>query len=63
MNKDNKPTVSYDGSIFTTLQLIFLVLKLTGLIDWSWWLVFTPFFASIVIAIIITIILIYLTRD
>ena len=46
MNKDNKPTVSYDGSIFTTLQLIFLVLKLTGLIDWSWWLVFTPFFAS-----------------
>ena len=63
MNKDNKPTVSYDGNIFTTLQLIFLVLKLTGLIDWSWWLVFTPIFASIIIAIIITIILFYLTRD
>ena len=24
---------------------IFLVLKLTGYIDWSWWYVFSPFYA------------------
>ena len=29
-------------SIFTILFLIFLVLKLTGKIDWSWWWVTSP---------------------
>jgi hypothetical protein len=30
------------GSIFTILFLIFLVLKLTGTITWSWWWVTAP---------------------
>ena len=29
------------------LQVVFLVLKLTGLIDWSWWLVLVPLLADI----------------
>jgi len=29
-------------SIFTVLTLIFVVLKLCGVINWSWWLVFLP---------------------
>ena len=29
------------------LQVVFLVLKLTGLIDWSWWLVLVPLWTDI----------------
>jgi len=29
-------------SVLTILTLIFIVLKLTDVIDWSWWLVLTP---------------------
>lgn len=54
MNNDkDKVNVSYEGNLFSTLQLIFLTLKLAGLVDWSWWFVFTPFFASIIVALLI----------
>ena len=33
--------------ISAVLQIVFLVLKLTGLIDWSWWLVLVPLWADI----------------
>ena len=29
-------------SFFSALTLIFVVLKLVGVISWSWWLVFIP---------------------
>ena len=28
--------------IWASLQVAFIVLKLCGVIDWSWWLVFAP---------------------
>ena len=31
---------------FTVLTLIFITLKLCGLIDWSWWLVLAPIWIS-----------------
>ena len=52
-NNKDKVNVSYEGNLFSTLQLIFLTLKLAGLVDWSWWFVFTPFFASVVVALLI----------
>ena len=30
--------------LFTVLGLIFIVLKLTNVIDWSWWLVLLPIY-------------------
>ena len=49
MNKKEDNTISISGSnIFTTLQLIFLTLKAAGLVDWSWWFVFTPLFAELI---------------
>ena len=33
--------------ISAVLQIVFLVLKLTGLIDWSWWLVLVPLWTNI----------------
>ena len=44
MSKESK---SSGLGISAVLQIVFLVLKLTGLIDWSWWLVLVPLWADI----------------
>jgi hypothetical protein len=36
-----------------TLTIVFVVLKLTGLIDWSWWYVLLPFYAPIILSLLI----------
>jgi hypothetical protein len=41
--------LSLGGSLFT----IFLILKLTNLIDWSWWWVTVPLWGGITLAFII----------
>lgn len=43
-------------SICTVLLLIFLVLKLTGTINWSWWWVLAPLWAPLAIVVFILII-------
>ena len=39
--------------LFGTLGVVFIVLKLVGVIDWSWWWVLSPFwiFAALVLLI------------
>lgn len=37
------------------LFLIFLVLKLTGYIDWSWWWVTAPMWAGVILVLIVVI--------
>ena len=44
MNKESK---SSGLGILAVLQIVFLVLKLTGLIDWSWWVVLVPLWTDI----------------
>ena len=39
-------------SFIEALQLVFIVLKLCGVIKWSWWLVLTPLWASLVFLLI-----------
>jgi len=41
----------------TVLFLIFLILKLTHTIDWSWWWVFSPLWIPIAMIILFTIII------
>jgi hypothetical protein len=41
------------GSTLTILGIVFIVLKLTGNIDWSWFWVLSPFFASIAITLFV----------
>jgi len=36
-------------SMLQLLTVIFVTLKLIDKIDWSWWLVFSPFIAQIVL--------------
>ena len=38
----DKTTTSLGGGFLNLLTLIFVTLKLTGFIDWSWWLVLSP---------------------
>lgn len=39
------------------LTIVFIVLKLTGFIAWSWWWVFSPIWISILLVIAILIII------
>ena len=43
------------------LQILFIVLKLTGLIDWTWVQVFIPTFISIGLAALIIIVTVTIT--
>ena len=38
------------------LQIVFIVLKVTGLITWSWWMVFIPLWIELSIILIVLII-------
>jgi hypothetical protein len=40
------------GILFGTLFIIFLILKLTGVINWSWWWVIAPLFIGILLWVI-----------
>ncbi len=45
------------GIGFTSLLLLaFIVLKLTNVINWSWWWVLSPFWIPVVIVIVLLII-------
>ena len=37
------------------LQLLFILLKVFGVIDWSWWLVFAPLLGEIAVSLIVLI--------
>jgi len=47
--KTKKPIVSYNGGIdiFGLLLVLFVGLKLTGHIDWSWWWVTVPLWGPV----------------
>lgn len=40
-------------SFITLLQVVFITLKITDQIDWSWWIVLLPFIVSFVINFVI----------
>ena len=49
-----KTTVNTNSiGFFGLLTLIFITLKLTGYIDWSWWLVLLPLFIPVIIIFVI----------
>ena len=50
MSKSKKEVASGGFGLGTVLFLIFLVLKLTNTIDWSWWWVTAPLWIPFLIA-------------
>lgn len=53
-----KPVASFGGITFLQLlTIVFVVLKLTKYIDWSWWWVLAPLWAPVVLVIAVMFIL------
>jgi len=55
IEKDNQtPNITYiNSSILTILFVVFVTLKLTGNIDWSWWWVISPLWLPIAILLVV----------
>ncbi len=53
----NKNTANNGINFATLLFIVFLILKLTNVIDWSWWWVTAPLWIGFVIVIILLIII------
>jgi len=51
----NKTNSSSSGGIGIVglLGVVFIVLKLTGVIAWSWWWVLAPFWGGVAVAIVL----------
>lgn len=45
--------MKFSVSFTTLLFVVFLVLKLCGIIAWSWWWVFSPFWIPVLLGFII----------
>lgn len=50
------------GITLRMLGIAFVVLKLTGFIDWSWWLVTLPFYGAFALAAIVYLIIIFIEK-
>lgn len=57
MNNNTTTTARGGVGFFGLLTLVFIVLKLTGVISWSWVWVLAPLWISFLICIIIIIVL------
>lgn len=57
-NEERNITIKNGLSVSTILFFIFLVLKLTKVINWSWWWVTAPLWAGLAVTIIVAFFLI-----
>lgn len=55
--KDNKISYTPSLTFLDVLCIVFIVLKLTHVINWSWWVVLAPIWGGILVVIIIVLIL------
>lgn len=53
MSTDKNINIRLGGELFTTLGLVFIVLKLLDIITWSWLWVLSPFWIPFIIGIVI----------
>lgn len=56
MENTNNSNVSGGIGFTGLLTLLFIALKLLGVIDWSWWWVLSPMWISFLIALIVVVI-------
>ena len=55
---EDKNNTSYGINFLELLSIVFIALKLTGYIQWSWWLVLAPLWFPIIPIIILILVLI-----
>lgn len=56
---NNGKSSSSGMGVFGVLGIVFIVLKLTGLISWSWWWVLSPYWIIAALGIILMILMYY----
>lgn len=52
MTKENQKVTVVGAPFFSLLTLLFIGLKLTNYIDWSWWWVLAPLWMPLTIVVI-----------
>ena len=57
MNKEIKINMSGFGWLSTLLTVAFVVLKLCGVISWTWFIVFLPIIIDIAVIVLILVVL------
>ena len=63
MSSNSSSSSSSSGIGFAGLLTVaFIVLKLTGFIDWSWWWVLSPIWISAIIALVPIVIYVWLHK-
>lgn len=61
MSETNKVPASSGGICFVGLYgVLFIVLKLTGNIDWSWPWVLTPLWAPLALGLVVTLVYLFI---
>ena len=50
-------TIKIPGGLIT-VQIVLIILKLTNVIDWSWWLVLLPALLPVVLVILVLLVVI-----
>lgn len=58
MNKDKKTEIDGGLTFLIFLTLVFLILKLTGAVDWSWWIILLPALIPVGMFVIILLIIV-----
>ena len=47
--------IDLNYTLFFGLTLLFVILKLVGYINWSWWIVFIPIYVAVILTLILLI--------
>ena len=58
--KDSKISIEFTELLTTLLTVLFVGLKLTNHIDWSWWWVLSPLWIGLAIGVVVLIIVLFL---
>lgn len=52
MSKQQQQTTTGGVSTLGVVQIVFIILKLVGVINWSWWAVLIPLWISVVLIVL-----------
>ena len=58
--KERETSIKFSGLLTTLLTVLFVGLKLTNHIDWSWWWVLSPLWIGFAIGVVILLIVLFL---
>ena len=52
-NQGNKTSIKVGSPAMGVLTVVFVILKLTGVITWSWWLVLAPLWVPVALFLLV----------